>query len=416
MSKGERTLDVYLKGDLVGTLEQNQSGTLTFRYSEAFIEASQVGISLSLPLRKEPHQGDSVKAFFSGLLPDESVRERLAKSLGLSEKNAFALLRAIGGECAGALSLYPQGTVVDYGTKDIETLDDHRLREILDLIKRQPMLANEGLRLSLAGAQYKLAVGFEDGKVLLIKGGAATTHILKPIIDDVKDSAHNEYFCMRLAEIVGLDVPQASLHYVGDVPYYLVQRYDRIVGKNGFIERIHQEDFCQALGIAPEIKYEREGGPSIAQCHDLLTRHAGRPAADRIKLNDVVIYNYLIGNADAHGKNFALLYRRDKPELAPAYDLLSTAVYPGLAENMAMKIGGKYKPRELSLRHFHRLVPDTKAARDVMDRRLKELAQKTVENALLLKDEMVKMGHGSSVVTEIIKVIGERARRLTIAA
>ncbi len=415
-----RTLDVYLQDKLVGSLEQTDSGDLAFTYEADYLNTASHGISLSLPLQIESFASNHVKSFFSGLLPDESVRDRLAKSLGISEKNPFALLEAAGGDCAGALSLYPRGEKSSKASNDVEILDDvevldnHRLKEVLDRIKRHPMLVGDnGYRLSLAGAQDKLVVGLRNEHVLLIKGGAPTTHILKPMIEHVKDSAHNELFCMKLAKIVGLDVPKASLHFVEDTPYYLVERYDRDIIEDGTVTRIHQEDFCQALGIAPEIKYEREGGPSITTCQELISKHAARPAADQIKLLNIVLFNYLIGNADAHGKNFSLLYKGNKPELAPAYDLLSTAIYPDLAEKMAMKIGGKYKPKDVYQRHFHRLVTDTKAAQSAINRQIKTMIDRIMKSAPGLKSSLTVNGLGSSVFDDIITTIEERAKRLS---
>ena len=181
--------------------------------------------------------------------------------MGISQDNSFALLAAVGGDCAGAVALFPQGDKPAKVTDDNEVLDHNQLVEILDLIKHRPMLAgDEGVRLSLAGAQDKLAVGFRDGQVRLIKGGTPTTHILKPAIEGLHHSAHNEMFCMQLARIVGLDAPEASLYFAADSPYYIVERYDRrIIAKNK-IQRIHQEDFCQAMGLRPARKYEGEGG------------------------------------------------------------------------------------------------------------------------------------------------------------
>lgn len=409
-----RILDVYLQEDLVGKLEQIDSGELTFIYDADYLNTASYGISLSLPLQADLFRGLQVKAFFSGLLPEESVRERLASYLGLSEENSFALLEAVGGDCAGALALSPHGDMPSKASDAVEVLDNARLREILDLIKHRPMLVgDDGYRLSLAGAQDKLAVGFRDGQVQLIKGGAPTTHILKPIIERVKDSAHNELFCMKLAKMMGLDVPEASLHFVDDKPYYLVERYDRHVDKDGVVTRIHQEDFCQALGIAPEMKYEREGGPSVAACQDVIAKHAARPAADQIKLLNIILFNYLIGNADAHGKNFSLLYKGDKPELAPAYDLLSTAIYLDLSEKMAMKIGNKYKPKDVYLQHFHRLVADTKAAQLAMNRQIKAMTSKIMDAAPSLKTALEADGLASDVFDDIIKIIKERSKRLS---
>jgi serine/threonine-protein kinase HipA len=420
-----RVLDVYLNDDFVGILGQDESGDMTFSYDQEYRENAAFGISISLPPHakfssavsdyfvKGVYKGVKVKAFFSGLLPDESVRDRLAAHLGLSDKNSFALLEAVGGDCAGALALYPQGEKPAQTSREAEVLDDKKLKEILELIKRRPMLAgDDGYRLSLAGAQDKLAVGFENGKVQLIKGGAPTTHILKPIIDRVKDSAHNELFCMKLAKRMGLDVPEASLHYVDETPYYLVERYDRITHEDGTISRIHQEDFCQALGIAPEIKYEREGGPNISQCQEIIVNHVARPAVDYIKLLDMIIFNFLIGNADAHGKNFSLLYRMGKPDLAPAYDLLSTAVYPDLSEKMAMKIGGKYKPKEIYLRHFYKLVSGSKAAESAIHKQINTMTDKLYDKAVQLKNDLGGEGISSEIFDEIIKVIEERSKRL----
>ena len=406
-----RMLDVYLYDKLAGWLEQADSGDLTFTYAADYLDVAPHGISLSLPLEAATHSGDAVKAFFSGLLPEQSVRARLAKSLGTSEKNSFALLEAVGGDCAGAVGLYPHGKKPPTISDDVEVLDDKRLGEVLEQMKRTPMLAGDvGYRLSLAGAQDKLAVGLREGRVVLIKGGAPTTHILKPVIETFEDSAHNELFCMRLAKMMGLDAPETSLLFVDDTPYYLVERYDRHTASDGTITRIHQEDFCQALGLAPEFKYEHEGGPSIAACQQVITDHVAQPAADQMKLLNRVLFNYLIGNNDAHGKNFSLLYKEKKPELAPAYDLLSTAVDPNLDEKMAMKIGDIYKPINVFPNHFHKLAPETKAAQSDMKKRMEKMKEKMLEVAPKLKAELTAKGLESDVFDDIINIIKTRAR------
>lgn len=415
-----RILDVYLTSKMAGKLIQEDSGEMTFSYDQEFFQTASHGISLSMPFPVSQSEGDEatykgpkVKAFFSGLLPDESVRDRLAAYLGLSERNPFALLEAVGGDCAGALALHPEGQTPPEVSKQEEALDDVKLKEILDLIKRRPMLAgDDGYRLSLAGAQDKLAVGYDRGNVILIKGGMPTTHILKPIIERVDDSAHNELFCMKLANRMNIEVPNAALHYVGETPYYLVERYDRAIQEDGSVTRIHQEDFCQALGIAPEIKYEREGGPNIAACLETLVAYAARPAVDYIKLLDRVIFNFLIGNADAHGKNFSLLYKIPKPELAPAYDLMSTAVYPDLSIKMAMKIGGEYKPSDVYLRHFHKIVTGSKAAENALEKQIQSMTEKIAIEANSLKDELKQAGLVSDVFDSIINVIRSRSNQL----
>lgn len=408
-------LDVYLHEQFVGNLKQENAGILQFQYDEVYLATpSSLAISLSLPLQSAPHEGQQVRAFFSGLLPDDIARHKLARYLGVSEKNPFALLEAIGGECAGALALYSAGEVPPLPKKDdIEKLDDKALREILELLKQRPLMAgNDNVRLSLAGAQDKLAVNMVDETIALVKGATPTTHILKPMIGDIKDSVHNELFCLRLARLLKIETPHADIRWVGKTPYYLIERYDRQLTSAGELKRLHQEDFCQALGILPEFKYEREGGPTIAQSLTLLQQYSERPAADRLAFLRRVIFNYLIGNADAHGKNFSLLYTSKEPILAPAYDLLCTAIYPQLTPKMAMKIGGQNDPMLIVRRYWHCLVPNTAAAKKAFDKELVKMTKECLYQAKVLQENFQQQGITSSVFEEILMVIKNRSNMI----
>lgn len=410
-----RILDVYLHEQLVGKLGQDKSGHLEFQYTEAYASSKESPlISLSMPVRLETYEDQRVRAFFSGLLPDDIIRHRLARYLGISEKNPFALLEAIGGECAGALSLYPEGELPPSPSiGDIEKLDDKQLREILDLLKRRPLMAGgDNVRLSLAGAQDKIAVILVDNSIGLVRGTTPTSHILKPLIEGVKDSVHNEFFCLTLAKLVKIDVPHAEIHWLGDIPYFLVERYDRRFDLNKETKRLHQEDFCQALGIMPELRYEREGGPSIAQSLTLLQENSLQPAVDRLAFIQRLIFNYLIGNSDAHGKNFSLLYTDRQLILAPAYDLLSTTIYPDLSPKMAMKIGGQYEPNMVLLRHWHRLIPDTAAARRALTKDLMKVSKDCLEQAYTLKTTLKEKGIYSTIFDEICEVIKKRSEHI----
>ena len=190
---------------------------------------------------------------------------------------------------------------------------------MLDMLPSRPLLAGEdGLRLSLAGAQSKVPVVLVDGAVALPAPGQPTTHILKPPISRFSATTENEAFVMRLAAAVGLDVAPVEPRVVRDRTFLLVQRYDRAPAEDGSVRRVHQEDFCQALGIPPEIKYASEGGPGLKDCFALVRRVAARPAVDVLKLLDAVIFNVIAGNADAHGKNFSILYDGDGPASRPA--------------------------------------------------------------------------------------------------
>jgi serine/threonine-protein kinase HipA len=410
-----RTLDVYFQDTKAGELEQSDSGTLAFTYAAGYLASTDAGaISVSMPLREEPYGDRLAQPYFSGLLPDERARRRLAKWLGISNANTFGLLEMIGGECAGALTLMPAGKPMP-STFDHppEPLSENRLAEILGLLRARPLLAGTmGVRLSLAGAQNKLAVCMMDGQVALAIGGHPTTHILKPYIEGLAGTVENEIFCMRLANKVGLSAPDVSKGSVGKVDYYLIKRYDRTTNSEGLVSRLHQEDFCQALGIAPQFKYEDEGGPGVSQSIQLIRSHTRAPAADNLTFLRMLIFHFLIGNADAHGKNYALLYRGKTPDLAPVYDAICTAVYPSMTKRLAMKIGGRNLPDTIHLKHWLMVVSDTAPAQRLLEDELQKTAQLTLDASEKLAAELRDEGIDHPIIGKIQKVIKNRAQRL----
>ncbi len=336
-----RTLDLWWDERLVGQLTQDHHGELGFAYAlEWLSDEDAQPLSASLPKRAEPFRRRECRPFFGGLLPEESQRDAAAQALGVSRANDFALLDRLGGDVAGALQLLPPGEVPATLAADQRPtpLDEAGLIRVLDALPVRPLLAGEdGLRLSLAGVQSKVPVVLVDGSVALPAPGQPTTHILKPPISRFPATTENEAFVMRLAAAVGLDVAPVEPRVVRDRTFLLVQRYDRAIGDGGRVRRVHQEDFCQALGVPPETKYAGEGGPTLKDCFALLRRVAARPAVEVLKLLDAVIFNVIAGNADAHGKNFSILYDADGPRLAPLYDLLATVAYPDLPTKFAMQ-------------------------------------------------------------------------------
>lgn len=367
-----------------------------------------------MPLQEAPHADRVARPFFSGLLPDEGARQRLAGALGISAGNAFGLLEVIGGECAGALSLYPPGQGPQSSDDDgVEILSPARLEEILGKLRERPLLGGEeGVRLSLAGAQDKLAVCVEGENIGLAKGGRPTTHILKPFIQALDGTVENELFCLRLAARLKLPVSSVEMRHGGAIPFLLVERYDRSRHKDGTITRLHQEDFCQALCVPPELKYEEEGGPGTERSLDLIDRATARPVADRLAFIRMLIFHYLVGNADAHGKNYALLYRAKAPDLAPLYDVVCTAAYPRLAKKLAMAIGGRALPDTIQLKHWLTLVPDTRGAQRLLIKDMTELAGRIRDEADKLLAEFEGTGISHSILETIRGVIETRAAHL----
>jgi serine/threonine-protein kinase HipA len=416
-----RTLDIWWQGRLVGQLTQDRHGELGFAYAPAWHhdEAAQP-LSASLPKRAEPFTRRECRPFFGGLLPEEGQRDAAAQALGVSRANDFALLDRLGGDVAGALQLLPPGEVPATLAPDQRPtpLDDAGLIRVLDALPVRPLLAGEeGLRLSLAGAQSKVPVVLVGGAVALPAPGQPTTHILKPPISRFTATTENEAFMMRLAAAIGLDVAPAEARTVQDRSFLLVQRYDRAIGDDGRVRRIHQEDFCQALGVPPETKYASEGGPTFKDCFALLRRVAARPAVDVLKLLDAVIFNVIAGNADAHGKNFSILYDAEGPRLAPLYDLLATVAYPDLSPRFAMKVGKRATLAELDAKGWAAFATDAGLGVPLIRRRVAEISKGVIARTGEVAAELVRPGFDRTAIESLAAMVRERAERcaLTVA-
>lgn len=370
-------LDVYLHQTLTGQLSIASTGELSFRYDESYLHQTQSPpLSFSLPLSDKNYSAVQCRPFFSGLLPEANLRSALARQLGISEKNDFSLLTALGGECAGAIALLPPSQPLLSLTPDYKVLNKAELKKVLKTMHQRPMIVGEdGLRLSLAGAQDKLPIAVIDDQIALPRNGAPSTHILKPINRDFLSLIENECFCLNLARTIGLNAVKATLHHCDNLMYLLVERYDRTLSEQGII-RLHQEDFCQALGIPPEMKYQREGGPAIKDCFNLLRKVSSLPVIDLKYLLQAILFNVIIGNNDAHGKNFSLLHMNKQIRLAPFYDLISTTHYKNLSAKMAMKIGSKYDFSRLFPRHFDQMSLEASLSPSLVRKELSSLIGK----------------------------------------
>lgn len=352
-----KTLQVIYHGQLVGELHQTDTGRLSFNYTEAWLSSDGArAISHSLPLRAEAFEERECIGFFGGLLPEKTNREVIAKNLGITSKNDFAMLKEIGGECAGAISLIEMGKNAATQEASYKHVTGHELEAIILRLPKVPLLAGTGeIRLSLAGAQNKLALFKDEQGFALPLNESPSSHILKPDSQHFPKLVENEAYCLWLSAQCGLPTAEAEVLDIGSHRSLLITRYDR-TGVGEQLTRLHQEDFCQALGVPSRTKYQAEGGPNFADCFALIRKASTQPARDLITLFEASIFNYLIGNNDAHGKNFAFLYApidaRPSIRLAPLYDLVCTAYFEDLSPKMAMKIGKAYLPSDIRLKHW----------------------------------------------------------------
>jgi serine/threonine-protein kinase HipA len=400
-------LHVHYQQHTIGELNLDPSAQMHFRYRAEWAELpGAFPISLSLPLDGS-FTPQTSHCFFANLLPEANVRQQICKSLGISPSNDFQLLKAIGGDCAGALAI----------TASCESNWSDSLPRYESVTEEQLALWSIGspdafsaitgqneVRLSLAGAQDKLPVHLEDDRILIPTGHAPSTYILKFASPFYSHLPENECFITLLGAAVGLPVVDVHLRPTARARVAVIARYDRILFE-GRYRRLHQEDFCQALGIGPSNKYEKEKGPNLKQCADVIRRHTSFPLVDLQKLLKWALFNLLVGNADAHGKNLSLLYdTQGAPSLAPFYDLVCTRNYKKISREMAMNLGGVFDPDLVGKQHLDKLAEDLsirpKAAIQEASALIDQLSEALPQTA----DRFVER-FGTSPVTERLPII-----------
>ena len=321
-----RSLRASINQQEVGSL-QEVAGLWSFQYTPDWL-ANPKGFALSphIPLSAQPLlDGASqrpVQWYFDNLLPEEDQRVLLAKDARLDAADAFGLLAWYGAESAGSVTLLPP-EAAPQTIELLRPLPDDALQARIRQLPKSPLTHAAIKRMSLAGAQHKLAVVLEDGALFEPAGATPSTHILKPDHPDADypHSVINEWFVMRLARRLGLDVPEVHRRYVPS-PVYLIDRFDRVAGAQGW-QRRHAIDACQLLGLDRSFKYTQGSLESLAA----LANACRSPAVARSRLFGWLVFNVLVGNSDAHLKNLSFLVSHEGVQLAPFYDLLSVATY-----------------------------------------------------------------------------------------
>ncbi|MCU0709005.1 MAG: type II toxin-antitoxin system HipA family toxin [Pirellula sp.] len=409
------SLYVHFGSQTVGVLELANDNLMRFEYRPDWIRAEGTfPISLSLPFDGS-YTDRASHHYFANLLPEGNVREQICRALGISPSNDFELLKAIGGECAGALEVSPRcEPSAPANPPRYEPVTDEQLAQwsVGTPDAFSDVTGHDEVRLSLAGAQDKLPVHVDDDGVILIPvAGSPSTHILKFASPFYSHLPENETFMALLAKSVGLPVVDIQLRATPKARIAVIARYDRVL-RDGVYHRLHQEDFCQALGISPSNKYQKEGGPSLKQCAEVIRRHAAFPLVDLNKFLQWALFNWLAGNADAHGKNLSLLYDQSgAPSLAPFYDLVCTRNYKNLSRFLAMEMGGTADPDLVGARHLEAFAAEVKLrpklVLGVADALLEQIA-----NALdPVSASFVEQYGDSPIVERVPMVIRKQIRR-----
>jgi len=405
----------------IGLLRADRNGNPQFEYDPEWrADPGAIPLSLSLPLASETHASDTVAAVLWGLLTDsEHALQRLAAKFHVSARNPLALLSHIGEDCAGAISFVVPNRVNAWaaGESDgVEWLDASEVETRLRRVRLDSGATRNDDDLgqfSLAGAQPKIALLLSGGRWGVPSGRVPTTHILKPPTGAFDAYAENEHFCSRLARASQLPAAESAVLRFGEEIAICVERYDRDQGGTEIV-RVHQEDFCQALGILPQRKYQNQGGPSPKEMADLIQTHSSRARDDLETLFRALAFNWMIAGTDAHAKNYSLLLgQRGEVRLAPLYDLSSFLPYgtDNRKIKLAMKVGSHYRYGDITARDWMTLARELRLDLTWALATLNEMIVVLPDLAATCATEMHADGLSHPLIWKLVDEIAQSALR-----
>ena len=384
----------------VGALWRDGQDRIGFAYEPEWLNQG-FRIGHVLPLQASPFEPADAKAhaWFSNLLPEGPARERIVRSLGIADDD-YTLLREIGGECAGALNILPIDQTPNH-QNDAQRLDDRAFEKMLQqrgqgIVPRPTENDEAPARLSLAGAQAKCPILIRDDEYYLPKAATASSHILKFELPQWRHVPVFEIYLNRIAETIGLPVPESQLQERHGHRYLVISRYDREFEVDSW-QRLHQEDFCQIAGLRATRKYQADGGPGLADCAQWIRELSEQPAGDLLQLLRWQVFNWLAGNSDGHAKNLALVQVRrntNRWRLAPFYDLVCTRAWPNLDRRMAMNIGGEADPGRIRSEHWRALAKEIGMRPRFVDKEIAGMID-AIQNAMRSVREHLEQQHGA---------------------
>jgi serine/threonine-protein kinase HipA len=407
-------LPVYFEQRLVGRIDVDRNGP-GFIYEPDWVALrGSFPISITMPLKADRIASEMFLPWAANLLPESEQLRTLGQLLGLSRNDVIGLLSQIGGDTAGALSIGKPGRTATVQWRPVETPAE--LEGLIEGLPSKPFLAGEeGVSMSLAGAQSKLAVALDEaGRISVPMDGSPSTHILKPDVPRLCGSIYNEAFCLTLARRVNLPACNVTTGRAGKRTYLLVERYDRKC-QGGRWRRLHQEDYCQALGRPPSAKYETNktgtGGPTLKEIFALTRRHM--PPTEILRLLDMVIFNVLACNTDAHAKNYSILIRGNGVSLAPAYDVICGEVWENVTKNLVHNIGDSNRGAQLTAKHWQGFARECGLnPKQVLDR-VAMLARSVIAEVATAEMEVAEMpAGGHPILSQVRQATLNRAQTL----
>lgn len=406
-------LNVWSDQRLVGYLWRNTQGLIGFRYEEEWLAQGEFAISHALPLQAEefaPAEGLAHR-FFANLLPEGSARDQIVRDLKIANTD-FDLLRAIGGECAGAFSILLAEHQPSRSHEYYKVSDE----ELANLVTRRGQvytwIAHERPRLSLAGAQNKCPILLKDDEYWLPRKESPSSHILKFELSDYRHLPAYETFTTLLAKAIGLPVVDIQLCSIADTHYALIERYDRHPLENGQIMRLHQEDFCQALGFGHERKYQEDGGPTFADCYQLVQDVSIDPANDVQHLLRWQAFNVLAGNSDGHAKNLSLLHQANgEIRLAPFYDLVCTRAVERIDYHLAFSVGDERNPGIVTLKHWDTLANQCGLRPQFLRNQVLDVAHGLLENLQPVRENFENLYGEYAALQRVEQIVTKQCQR-----
>ena len=414
-------LVVLLDGEPAGVVWQNRSGDLALSYDQAWRDRRDAyPLSLSMPLGKTEHPDSTVRPYLEGLLPDNTdVLKRWAREFHVSPRNAFALLRHTGADCAGAVHFIPPNELdrTLNERSDIRWMTEAEIGERLrDLVERHGTgrMAGDPGRFSLPGAQPKTAFIYDGERWGIPSGAVPTTHILKPPAQSELDGFDvNEHFCLRLARQVGLAVAESTVRTFDGEAAIVLARYDRRRLGDGRLVRLHQEDLCQSLAVPPLNKYESQGGPGAPAIIQILANESDDPDSDVAAFVDALALNWVIAGTDGHAKNYSVLIGPGSVRLAPLYDLISTLPYPRWIHyrraKLAMRVDREYHVWKIRPRHWQVLADRSDLDPGPLLARVQELVTAIPDAVTRTGAALREEGLHHEIIERLEQAIGEHA-------